>query len=74
MTLEMILIALGLGVLTGFIVAFALRSQLKTVRPQRAAGDYIQSGSLQLTYRSDVYLYSNTVRVPKPQNNNRSKR
>ena len=72
MTIEIVLIALALGVLTGFLVAGALKSQLKTVRPENAAGNYVRPGSLILTHSTNLYLYSNVTRTPRPKNNDRS--
>ena len=69
MTIGTILICLALGVLVGFLVAGALKAQLKTVRPENAAGNYVISGSLHLRINMDQYLYSNTTRVPRPKNN-----
>ena len=72
MTVEVILIAVAMGVLVGFLVAGALKSQLKTVRPQYAAANYVIDGSLNLTHSADIYLYSNVTRTPRPKNNDRS--
>ena len=73
MTIQMILIALALGVLTGFLVAGALKSQLKTVNFQHSASNYVLRDTLNVTHSSDHYLYSNVVKTPKPKNNNGSK-
>ena len=73
MTIQMILIALVLGVLTGFLVAGALKSQLKTVNFQNAANNYVLRDTFHVTHSSDHYLYSNVVRTPKPKDNGSKK-
>ena len=59
------------GIVIGVIVAFVLKGQLKTVRKQSQANAYVKSGSMQVTTRSDLYLYRNISRVRK-QNNSSS--
>ena len=73
MSMETILICLVLGILTGFLVAGILKAQLKSVRPENAAANYVIGGSLQLTQCFDMYLYSNVTKTPIPKNDNRSK-
>ena len=58
-----------IGVVIGFIVVSILKGQLKSVSHKSAAADYQVPGSLQLTVRSDIYLYQNTVRTPKSKPN-----
>lgn len=60
---------IGLGFLTGAVVAgvfcfFCVR-QLKTAVRQHSASDYVAGNGLHLTDRRDLYLYSNTVRIPR---------
>lgn len=52
------LVALGIGL----IVAFSLKSQLKTVRRKADATNYVKKGSFQLTRAQDIYLYTTTTR------------
>jgi len=52
-----LLISLVIGIVVGVIVAFILKSQLKTVRKQDRANAYVKKNSMDLTHRSDIYLY-----------------
>lgn len=61
-----------IGTVIGLIVVLVMKGQLKSVRAQAAADSYVRSGSLQLHRSTDLFLYQNTARRPKPQNNNRS--
>lgn len=56
-------IAAGVGVVAAFVTVEIMRRQLKSVRPQRAAGSYVQQGSLQLNEARDLFLYSQVTRV-----------
>lgn len=58
-------IALIIGVLAGGITAFTLKSQLKSVRRQNQANVYVKDGSMNVTTRSDLYLYRNVTRTKK---------
>lgn len=64
-----VLICLGIGVVVGLIAVLVMKGQLKSVRSQHTAGNYVVSG-LQLTRSADLFLYHTTTRRPKPQNNN----
>lgn len=55
-----IILLAGLG--TGLIVAFSLKSQLKSVRRKQNAASYVVNGSFQLTRCQDIYLYTTTTR------------
>lgn len=63
MVLYMSLVA---GVVTGFIVVTTMKAKLKTVRPAKAAANYIRAGSMRLTRKSDIYLYRNVTRRARP--------
>lgn len=58
-----LLIALGIGIAAGLVVALILRGQLKSVRRQDQANAYVKSGSMQITQRSDLFLYRTVSRV-----------
>ena len=47
-------------------------SQLKTVRFQAAAGNYMKRGSLNVTESRDLFLYKTFTRTAKPKNNSSS--
>jgi uncharacterized protein len=61
-----IAICLIIGLIIALIVTGVMRSQLKSVRPQHTARDYVRSGSLQITEAWDLYLYSHVSRRAKP--------
>lgn len=42
------------------------RGELKSVRPQESAADYTRQGSMKLTEKSDVFLFSNVSMMPIP--------
>ncbi|MDD7219763.1 MAG: TPM domain-containing protein [Clostridia bacterium] len=61
-----ILISLGVGFICALIVSGVMRSQMKTVRMNPDARDYLKEGSLQVTKSRDLYLYSQVIRTEKP--------
>ncbi|MBR5569835.1 MAG: TPM domain-containing protein [Oscillospiraceae bacterium] len=62
-----ILFAVVVGLVIAWIVIICLRRQLKSVRRQDTAGNYIRPGSLQLTGSGDLFLYHTVSRREKPQ-------
>lgn len=56
----------GIGAVIAFISVGMMKSTLKSVRSKPNASDYKKSGSMKLTASSDVFLYKNITRVPKP--------
>lgn len=60
-----LLTALVIGLVIGVIVALVLKGQLKSVRQQKQANVYIKSGSMQVTTRSDLFLYRQVSRTKK---------
>lgn len=67
-----IIICILIGAVVGLIVVLVMKGQLKSVRPQAGADSYVLQGSLELRQCTDMFLYQNTTRTAKPQNNNRS--
>ncbi len=67
-----LVIALVVGFVIAFIVTAVMRGQLKSVRRQPGARDYVVDGSFKLTEKRDIFLYRHVSRVVKPQNNNSS--
>ena len=59
-------ICLVIGFVLALIVTAVMKGQLKTVRSQCGAADYVKSGSLNVTHRQDLFLYRNVRRTPKP--------
>lgn len=60
-----LMICLIIGVVVGLVVALILMAQLKTVRSQSRAHEYIKSGSMNIRIRNDIYLYRNVSRTRK---------
>lgn len=63
------LVSIIIGVVIGFIVVSVMKSQLKSVRSNSGASDYIVPGSFNLTVSQDIFLYQRTTRTPKNTNN-----
>lgn len=55
-----------IGAIISFIILAKFKSDLKTVRKQRAASDYSKPGSFVLTEQRDTFLYSKVDRRLKP--------
>ena len=53
------------GIIIGLIVALALKGQLKSIRRQTKANDYVKSGSMHVTLSRDIYLYRKVTSRPK---------
>lgn len=68
-----LLIALAIGAIAGLIVAMILRGQLKTVRKQNSAHNYVKTGSMNVTTAYDLYLYRNVTRTEKQQSSSSSR-
>lgn len=64
-----LLICFGIGLVIALIVVGVMAAQLKSVRPKNSAGSYAEEGSMHITESRDIFLYQNTTRRPKPQNN-----
>lgn len=67
-----LIICVLIGAAVGLIAVLVMKGQLKSVRSQAGADSYVQQGSLRLRQCTDMFLYQNTTRRAKPQNNNRS--
>ena len=61
--------ALLIGLVIAAIVVAIMKNQLKSVRSQSAARDYLRKGSLQLRICNDLFLYRTVTKTPKPKNN-----
>lgn len=66
---ETLIISLIIGFVIGLIVVLILRGQLKSVRAQSRAHDYVKSGSMHVNVMNDIFLYRNVTRTKKPTNN-----
>ena len=59
------MIALGIGIVAGVVVAMVLKGQLKSVRKQNQANVYVKPGSMKLTASNDFFLYRTVDRRKK---------
>ena len=64
--MEYIIGCLVAGIIVAFIVTLIMKGQLKSVRQQNTASNYVVDGSFRLTGRSDTFLYRNVVRTERP--------
>jgi uncharacterized protein len=60
-----LMIALMVGLVAGLITAKSLKGQLKTVRKQHRAQNYVKSGSMNLTEQNEIFLYKDVRRTEK---------
>jgi uncharacterized protein len=63
-----IAISMAVGLAIGGIAVGIMALQMKSVRQQQGASDYVRSGSMQLHDRRDIFLYSHVTRTAKPKN------
>ena len=66
-------IAIIVGLIIGFASSAKNKKKLISVEERHEANDYIVPGSLYLTKKSDKFMYSTIMVVPKPKDNNNSK-
>jgi len=64
-----VLVALLIGAAAGGIALLIMRGQMNTARAQSGAKDYMIPGSYQLYRHQDLFLYSRTSRMRKPDSN-----
>lgn len=55
--------SIAIGLLAGVITALVLKGQLKSVKRQDQASNYVRNGSMHLTTNSDLFLYRNIHRT-----------
>ena len=63
-----LIISLAIGLTVGLIVALVLKGQLKSVRQQYRAHDYVKPGSMRVDVRHDIFLYRTVTRVKRENN------
>ena len=68
--LPTVLVSVGIGILLAFLIPMSmLKGELKSVRREHTAANYVRNGSMKLTTNRDIYLYRNVVRTPIPKAN-----
>ena len=60
-----IFISIGVGVILAFVIVGRMKAQLKTVRFQAAAGNYVKDGSMNITESRDLFLYHTVTKTAK---------
>ncbi len=68
-----LLVAVIMGTVISLIIVLSMKSKLKSVRPQRAASNYVRNGSFMLTKDLDLYLYRTVSRTQRADNNSGSR-
>lgn len=64
-----LLISLGIALIIALIVTSTMRGQLKSVRANNLASDYVVPGSLNVEQSYEIYLYSKVNAVSRSNNN-----
>ena len=67
--IEYIIGAIVGGIIVALIVTGGMKAQLKSVRMASDASNYIREGSMKVVKRSDIFLFKNVTKTPKPQDN-----
>jgi len=62
-----LLISLGVGLIAALIVTGSMKGKLKTVHAQVAAAEYVKPGSMNVTERREMFLYSQIQRHKREQ-------
>ena len=65
-------VALVIGLVTALIVTGVMKSQLKSVAPQRDATSYVREGSMNLTNSRELFLYRDVHRTERPKESSSS--
>lgn len=66
----LLLIAIVIGAVLSFLIPMkSLKGQLKSVRHQAEAKNYVRPGSMELTRQQDIFLYRNVTKRARPKNN-----
>lgn len=63
MSLIVPLVCIVIGAALGIAVVQGMKAQLKSVRKEKSAANYVRPGSMNLTGKQDLFLYSNVNRV-----------
>ena len=64
-----IIISLVVGAVIALIVTLIMKGQLKSVRYQSAASNYLKAGSMKVTLSREFFLYRNVSKIKKADNN-----
>ena len=67
-----LLVAFVIGIIVAFVVTSGMKSQLKNVKLETRAANYVVDGSMNITESRDLFLYHHITRTPRPKSNNSS--
>ena len=67
-----VMVSLGIGLVLAFLCTMGMRAQLKSVRTQDSAVDYVRQGSMALTRSNDIFLYHTVTKTAKPKDSDSS--
>ena len=65
-------VAIVIGFIIAFVIVGGMKKQLKTVRFQAKADDYVKAGSMNIVDNQEWFLYQNIVKTEKPKDNDKS--
>lgn len=65
-------ISIGIGIILALIIVGTMKDELKTVRAQAAADNYLKKDSLDVTESSDLFLYHTVERTERKEDSNSS--
>lgn len=65
-------ISIAIGFVLALLCTKCMKAQLKSVRCQDSAVDYVRSGSMEVTRSTDIFLYNTVTRTAKPKDDNSS--
>jgi uncharacterized protein len=69
MPVTWLLISLGVGLVLAFVTMAGMKAKMKTVRYEAQADNYIRDGSMNITRRMDMYLYSTVEKTARQKEN-----
>lgn len=64
--------AVAIGIIIGFISVFVMRAKLKSVKFNDCADNYVTDGSLDIAVRRELYLYRTVTKTARPKQNSAS--
>lgn len=67
-----LIISLVVGIVLALIITGIMKGKLKSVRPQRAAANYVRAGSMNVTESYEIFLYRTVDRKEKPKSSSSS--
>lgn len=72
LSLMWIPISIAIGFALALLCTMGMRAQLKSVRSQDSAVDYVRSGSMNVTRSNDIFLYHTVTRTERPKESDSS--